>query len=1075
MSIIQHCQPRKDIIAGTFNPEIFTANLRQILNDYAKGTVSSPIYSDPEVFFREATFPTAGMLEVVKTVFGRLSGDNSFPVVRRLETAFGGGKTHTLIALTHLAKCGNSISDAAKEVIEPSLLLNKDEVSLVGVSGEALQVHYQEGTKLNTYTLWGEIAKQLGGEALYNDMKPLLESPSAPGADDPYFERVFGDKKALIIIDEIAVYAARSEAAHPGSGEQVAAFLMALLNYAKTRSHLSIVITLASDTNTFGHFNQQVRKSMDAARGDQLDDIEVERINQQTHKAVLDVLNRDAEGVSPVTGPELSKVMAKRLFEYIDPKAAEETAEIYLDMYRKAGSDLPAGAQQDDYAKAIAAHYPFHPTFMAYLTNKLAQVQSFQGTRGVLRTLARVIRNAWNKKLDVPLLHTGHVDLSDDLIQTEILGKTDNTDMKYVLQADVSQTEGQNIAAEKTAAQILDEKNKHPKGYPMMEWTWRTVFLHSLVGREDGLESDRYGIFEAEAMLESAMPSMPPSQVKSALELVRSEANYLREKEGRFFADKKPTLNNVLKRIRENVKEEERLNKLREIARSMVKEGLFQVARDVTEAAHIPDKTTKPVLAMVDFSLGKFEPNSWITQSAAGARVHQNYVFILSPSMVQAEGDVWDAVKVETETHHRRDLMDLAARVIADDRLNADPDRYGVTPSSIRADDYQDDTRSRALGLQTRIEQSYNMLYYPGQGGVKSRRIRSAGGEGGKHLMDLIFNALKEEGELITQEQATAKETLMVMAQQYFFTNGVTPKIQQIKSNFASLRHWPILENVTLLELMIREGINYATWCLFRMDEPSATEPEEIYHRENTAPMNLNLSQGTWYLISEKEAKKRGWIKGVMDKAVLKNAVLDAIVEREEADVEAVATAVETKHGHQDKAQVAEVTQELLAEDKLVAVPIDHNGDDAPAEVITANDVILKPFNSDTHKVVTKAEAVRRGWLTQQTNEFTNQHFDGDTVKKVLGAMKSLRGLVAHDDMTIDNFNVNAQLKGGGSLMINLDGVPVSVAKNLDELFQVILNVCDPQEGHADASYTLSGHKNDDKLIQYLKGLGSEE
>ncbi|MFU1632989.1 DUF499 domain-containing protein [Aeromonas veronii] len=1077
MSILQSCRPRKDIIAGTFNPEIFTANLRQILNDYAKNTQSSPIYSDPEVFFREATFPTAGMLEVVKTVFGRLSGDNSFPVVRRLETAFGGGKTHTLIALTHLAKRGKSIADAASEVIDANLLLNQGEVALVGVSGEALKVHYQEGTKLIPYTLWGELARQMGGDALYNDMKPALESHSAPGADEPYFERVFGNKKVLIIIDEIAAYAARAEAAHLGSGEQVALFLMALLNYAKTRSHLSIVITLASDTNTFGHFNASVRKSMDAARGDEIDDIDVEKIQQETHKAVLDVLNRDAEGVSPVTGAELSKVMAKRLFEYIDQQAADTTAAEYLEMYRKAGSDLPAGAQQDGYAEAIAAHYPFHPTFMAYLTNKLAQVQSFQGTRGVLRTLARVIRNAWNKQLDVPLLHTGHVDLTDDLIQTELLGKTDNTDMKYVLQSDVSQTEGQNIAAEKTAAQLLDAKNPHPRGYPLTEWSWRTVFLHSLVGREEGQENDRYGIFEAEALLENAMPAMPPSQVKSALELIRSEANYLREREGRFYADKKPTLNNVLKRIRENVSADERLTKLREVARSMVREGMFQIARDVSEPSHIPDKTAKPVLAMADFSLDKFSPNEWITQAAAGARLQQNFVFVLSPSMVQAEGDVWDDQRTQTENHHRRDLLDLAARVIADDRLCANPDRYGVQPTTVKTHDYQDDARKRALGLQTRIEQSYNTLYYPGQSGqVKPRRIRSAGGESGNHLMDLIINALKEDGELISQEQATTKATLMVMAQQLFFANSPAPKLSQIKSNFACLRHWPILENTSLLELMIREGVHLATWCLFRMDDVGASQPEEIYHREQPVPLSLNLNDGTWYLISEKEAKKRGWIKGTMDKIVLKNSVLEAIAVHEEADIGHVLTAVENKHGHQEQAQVETVMQELLSEDKLVAVPITHTGQDAPVEVLTADDVVLQPYNPCTHKVLTKAEAVRRGWLQPATsNEFTDQHFDGEAVKKVLGAFKAIKSLVNHDDLRIDNFNVTAQLKGGGNLMLNLDNVPVSVAKNLDELFQNILNICDPEQGDSNTNYTLAGHKNDDKLLQFLKKLGNQE
>jgi predicted AAA+ superfamily ATPase len=106
-SILDVCQPRADLLSGSFNPETFKASLRQVLKDYQTGRISNPIYSDPTVFFTEATFPTAGLREVAQAVFGRLSGDCSFPVVQRLETAFGGGKTHTFIAITHLAKRGS--------------------------------------------------------------------------------------------------------------------------------------------------------------------------------------------------------------------------------------------------------------------------------------------------------------------------------------------------------------------------------------------------------------------------------------------------------------------------------------------------------------------------------------------------------------------------------------------------------------------------------------------------------------------------------------------------------------------------------------------------------------------------------------------------------------------------------------------------------------------------------------------------------------------------------------------------------------------------------------------------------
>ena len=107
-SILETCQPRHDLLTGAFNPEIFTAVLSQVLEYYRGNTnITQNIYTDAEAFFTAATYSTQGMKSVLNDVFGRLAGDNSLPAIHRLETAFGGGKTHTLIACTHPAFPGS--------------------------------------------------------------------------------------------------------------------------------------------------------------------------------------------------------------------------------------------------------------------------------------------------------------------------------------------------------------------------------------------------------------------------------------------------------------------------------------------------------------------------------------------------------------------------------------------------------------------------------------------------------------------------------------------------------------------------------------------------------------------------------------------------------------------------------------------------------------------------------------------------------------------------------------------------------------------------------------------------------
>src|SRR5690606_38163818 len=100
----------------------------------------------------------------------------------------------------------------------------------------------------------------------------------------------------------------------------------------------------------------------------------------------------------------------KRLFRTVDRLAARETAEAYLGMYRRNSADLPAEAITEGYRDRIIANYPFHPTLIDFLNQKLASAENFQGTRGVLRVLSLVVRSIWENKLDVPMIHACHFD-----------------------------------------------------------------------------------------------------------------------------------------------------------------------------------------------------------------------------------------------------------------------------------------------------------------------------------------------------------------------------------------------------------------------------------------------------------------------------------------------------------------------------------------------------------------------------------------------------------------------------------------------------------------------------------------
>jgi predicted AAA+ superfamily ATPase len=490
-----------------------------------KPATTHALYTEAETFFREATYPTEGLRMLLTDVLSRLAGENSAPALHRLETAFGGGKTHALIALTHLGFHGGELEAVTQGMIDPRLLPAPGEVTVVGIAGDEISVHKPQGADLIPYTIWGELAYQVGGESLYRQVEADAIAPDAP--DRRFFERVLAGRKAIIMLDELAQYAARLEAARPNGSEQLAAFLLALHGYARTHARIAVVLTLASQTDAFARQTGRLVELIAAVRGEDVTEEAAQGMAQQAVQGIRSVVARDAVTVVPVQAAEISRVLALRLFDRIDRQAAHETANTYMDMYGKSAAALPDRARREDFREAMEAHYPFHPTFIDFLTQKLATNETFQGTRGVLRVLSLAVRSLWSRQ-QVPMLHTCHLDLRDARTVNEILGRTGGGDLLPVLNTDVGGADTARLAAGQSRAQMADQRNPHPAGFPLFEYTWKTVFLHSLVGRADGLGSNLFGITERDALFEVAFPGMTPPQVQTALGEIENSAYFLR-------------------------------------------------------------------------------------------------------------------------------------------------------------------------------------------------------------------------------------------------------------------------------------------------------------------------------------------------------------------------------------------------------------------------------------------------------------------------------------------------------------------------------------------------------------------
>ncbi len=1080
-SILETCTPRPDILAGTFNPEIFTASLAQVVDHY-RGRVSTVhnLYTDAEQFFASATYPTDGMRMVLSEVMARVAGNNAVPAIRRLETAFGGGKTHTLIALTHLGFRGSELAAVAapcfqREIFDPAALPPPGEVVVVGVAGDEIPAHKPKGAALIPYTLWGEIAFQLGGETLYRAVEQDASSHAAPGK--AFLEQIFAGRKAILLLDELAQYATRFNAAHPDGAEQLAAFLMALNGFARNHAGLAVVITLASRSDAFAGQTQRLAKLLSDIRGEQVTDEDAAGMAERAAEGVRSVVARDATGVVPVQASEISRVLAKRLFEQVDLTAAEDTIAAYWEMYQRTAGLLPDRATREDFRGALRDLYPFHPTFVDLLNQKLATLENFQGTRGVLRVLALAVRSLWEKRQAIPMIHTCHLNLRDARIVNEVIGRTGGGDLLPILNTDVGGVDTQALAGGTSRAQEADRKNPHPEGFPLHEYTWKTVFLHSLVGRSEGLGTNLFGISERDALLETAFPGMTPPQIQAALEAIEDSdrgAFYLRHSRqyGRYYASLDASINRALATIRGSLEAGQVSGFLDAAARRIIRtDATFQVAHDVSLPEHIPDKAGRAYLGLVALGADEIDAESFVTTAGPNRpRIQQNLVFLLVPRTVFVKGETWNEDRLAKARQARSRLEELARDVIARGRLRDKPENHGIKPKQLAEEEFDTKTKERELALQTTITQLYDGLWYPSASGqVIRKEIRTAGGESGASIVEEIRRVLRDDGELITEDRARTREGLTSLGQ-LFFGLGQTPTLAQLRTAFSVNRRWPVLDGPAVFDQLVREGVSKAFWCLFRMTDEESTVPEAIYCRDTDAlPLDLDLRGEGWSLVSPPGAKQRGWLGGQVevDPAKIEQWVGEAVKEQPAAYVAEIIEKLVRAHGEVPEKEILAAVERLVQEDRALTYGGQTDQAERPAQLVHGHGAFLHSVARDD-VVLSPAEAARRGWVEIEARRLELQ--GKEAADRLLGLAKRIGGLYARGARSrLDILDLaELRLQGGGRMRLLLQDVPPEDMKRLGELFEILADLVSSVE-QTQARIRISDPQDDCPFVQALK------
>jgi predicted AAA+ superfamily ATPase len=385
-TIFSACRPKEDVLLGTMADAEFAADLAQVLRGEA------PVqYSDPLRFFSN-TYPTRGLKELLANVCARLSQGKGAGSIFRLDTSYGGGKTHGLIALVHTVRSGRLIPDIA-DFVDPALLPT-GHVRIAAYDGENADPSNgrKMGSDLLAYTPWGEIAIQLAGPEGYARIRKSDEQRNAPGADT--LRELFGAEPTLILLDELSVYL-RKVQSMPAARGQLTAFLTALFKAVESTPNAVLVYTLAvgrdgKAQDAYAQENQFLAEKMGEAES---------------------VSARKATLLNPTEDDETVLVLRRRLFETIDEGLAAQAVAAYRSQWNAQRDSIPVEAMRPGIVDAFRRSYPFHPEVLDTLTGKTATLTNFQRVRGMLRLLARTVGLLWKTQpSDATAIHVHHID-----------------------------------------------------------------------------------------------------------------------------------------------------------------------------------------------------------------------------------------------------------------------------------------------------------------------------------------------------------------------------------------------------------------------------------------------------------------------------------------------------------------------------------------------------------------------------------------------------------------------------------------------------------------------------------------
>ena len=805
------CRPRPDVLAGGLDDRDFAAQLDKVV----LGDPSYESYTDAGRFF-DLTYPTSGLKELIEAVFGHLTGKGGSAILRA-QTSFGGGKTHSLIALYHLAS-GFRPSNL-HEFVDDAKILPVGLVRVAAVVGDNLDpVTGSTVGSRTAYTLWGEIASQLG-DAAWDAVAEHDAARTAPGTGA--IRKMLDGGPAIIVIDELAqhlhVCAKSGRPDIRNQAEQIAPFLKNLSEEVVGRSDVAVVITLASSSDAY------------VAATDQLESI---------FQDVDAVRARKGRDIQTASETEIAQILKRRLFESIDTSDVGDIVAAYTKLY--AGLGDVSGLTPKEASETLdrlAATYPFHPALVDVLDKRIGTIPNFQRTRGALRLLSRVLAEVWASKEAPILLNVADLPLRSEGVVQELTVRIERHRFQQVIQAD--------IVGASAHAGVIDHDRY--QGRPVTLRAATAVLAHSLE------ETAEAGSPLSEIVLGTLRPGDDVALIDDALQRLYTRAWHLTWDNVRWKFQTAPNANRIVAseadRVQPSAVQDERYTLLKRMCRAtgtiathVYPDDLDAMADEQKLQLGVPHHDTVKVTGKTaDAAPGVLQEARARTSSGKPRRNRNGIAYLIA-----------DADKVE-------DMDRAVRRMLAAQRIvNNDSQMQSY------AEAVQNDIRKIAdtslLDAHIAVGRCYRHLYYPAankgggdlvhvelpanvQGAIGENLPKSGSLPDGRAWTDQVWATLVSSEKVRPADKALGTDWLRKKAwpqnADRIRTNGVLDVFWTDHSADLLADRSPVVKG-------IQQGITNGSWVLHDMRD--ATDERGKVHSDKSGgtPPQIAFDDNVW-------------------------------------------------------------------------------------------------------------------------------------------------------------------------------------------------------------------------------------